>query len=702
MTSQLELLAEADRRGILTGPKKELFDEAKRRGLVGGRQMEMPPSRAGEAVDQVAEDLPALDMAVSRGTFGTVPLPVSAGMALGEILGSKTGRIGIGKSLNDYRENLIRFGQTAGEMVGVLGPNDRAQMEKQLGSNDDADRAFAKAQPTADLAGGMVADAAMTAWVPGSVGRGVLGAVSGAALGGATVLAGTGVDESPWANFGIGAALGAAAPLIGAAVGKVVNRLTTKPIQVINPTTRQFTPEAMQALEKAGTTPEQFVDEVALSLREKGATKEMLERFNLFKELGLEPTLPQVTRKNSDFLLQQEFRKDSNALTTHLANQDKILGQHMDRMITNAGGQAVDNIDAGILLSRTIFDRVNEVDAGIDDAYKAARLQANKAKIVSVPRLAAKLRAFAKDDNATNGLISSVVGDLEQRGLLSEMSAKGRKGSVELVEEVRKTINSLSGENPQARSRVARQLKEALDDDVAAAVGDDVFKPARQMKAQFERSLERARTTRRDAGKDTLLEMMIDNRSSPDQLVDAVMRKSTRSEDVSHLRNFLESGSPEQVQAGKQAIAEVKTAILRDVYKKATAGNGGLTEEMTLEFSGPKFKKALDSIGNQKLTALFDGEELSLLGKLSRVGELRVPTPMTQLGGGPSSAGMLASAGKDAMALMDVGDPQTSAFARLTGAAFRRVRQGAVERRLLNVESQLQKAIPDRIPADQL
>lgn len=676
-------LHEAARRGLLQGKKKAAYEEAVRRGLVAAAPSAGIGEKGDEAMRQVARDIPQ-NGAIVGGGLGV------AGMMIDPSL-----RVGMGSAFNDLGENVTKAGQYVGEKLGVLGPHDRARMEAEQSGDDQAFRALDAERPYSTTVGRGLGQAAMFAGIPGAQGplalRTGVAAIEGALTGVAT----TSETENPWVNFYIGGGLGALAPLAAKAVGHVVNKMSTKPIQVT--VDGRFTDEAIDVLNRAQTRPQDFADEVVAELRKSGLTKEQLQNFNAFRDLGLDPTRAQVTGMKSDFMVQQELAKTSNAVSTRLAEQDKILGDHIDALVAKTGGRASDNIDAGNAVSQAIFARVNEVDESISAAYQAARLSAEKSKVVSLTRTAAALRRMQSQDKASNGLVSAIKGDLEQRGLIEGFSAQGRRGSVELAEEARKFINQVASENPQARSRLAKELKEALDADVMAAVGDDVFKDARAAKTRFERSMERTRTTRRDAGARTLIESLVENRANPDTLVEQIIRKSTRSADVGQLKRFLESGTPEQVRAGREALAEVKAATLREIYKKATSGTG-LNEGGIPVFSGQKFKQALDSIGNAKMSVLFDADELTMIGKIARVGELRIPPQFTALGGGPSSRGALAAAGADVMDLVSPSDPQTSGLLRLTGGLFRRVKQSRLERSVLSPEQGLRKSTPSRAP----
>ena len=363
--------------------------------------------------------------------------------------------------------------------------------------------------------------------------------------------------------------------------------------------------------------------------------------------------------------------KGSNAIRTTLDNQEKIIATKVDDLIAAMGGKTTDTIDASISLARATQDRINAADEAVSAAYQAVREQLPTQKVVVPKGLVAQLRKFAPQDKASDGLVSAIWGDLQQRGLIGKGGRIQGKVSAEVAEEIRKNINAIASENPQSRSRIAKALKDALDDDVGRAVGDDLFRPARQAKSSLERSLERSSATRRDAGTRTLLEDIVENRANPDDLVPKIMRRSTRSEDVGQLVAFLKSGSADDIAKGQQALSELRSAVIRELYQKAASGK---TEAGGLMFSGKAFAKELDKIGGEKLRILFDPETLSSLGMLRRIGELRTPVQGTALGLGPSGRGAL----EVRNTLIDTADEATGRFIQLT-------------RKLLGVRKDLQQ-----------
>ncbi len=572
--------------------------------------------------------------------------------------------VGAGSAVNDVGENLGRLGARAGRAFGVLGQRDVDAYDQEMSQDDEAFRALREERPYSAGGGRLAMQIGMTAPVPGGVAGGMLTRMgTGALAGGASAALTSGPDDDPYTSFAVGAAAGAAAPLVVAGISSAITRLSKKPMQVM--VDGKFTDEALDFLEKAKISPDDLNRETVLELRKVGAlTKEQAERFNLFKEFDprLEPTQAQLTRTRTDFVVQQSAAKRSNIVSKALDEQEAIIRENVDSMIDAFGGRAVDSVDASNVLTTAVQKRINDADAAVDAVYKAAREALSDEKAIRADRLAATLRAYASDDPSTQGMLSAVQGDLTRRGILSESGRLQGRVSAEVAERVRQHINALIAENPSARSRIGRELKAAFDEDVAAAVGDDLFKPARAAKTKLERMLERARRTRRDNAPDTLLERVIDGRQSPDQLIPEIMaRKNTsRAEDVEQLMAFLKSGDAGDIQQGAEAIAELRSGIVRELLAKANMGSG-VTEAGVPIFSGAKFGKALDAMGNRKLSAIFDEDQLILLGRLRRVGDIRTPLPGTALGTGPTGLGMELVDNR----LMNMADKWTGGFASI-------------------------------------
>lgn len=569
--------------------------------------------------------------------------------------------VAAGSAVNDVGENLGRLGARAGQAFGVLGQGDVDRYDQTLEQDDAAFRALREERPVATGVGRTAAQIAMTAPVPGGVAGGVLtrmgtGALAGAATGALT----SGVDENPYTSLAIGATFGAAAPVVVSGISRAITRLAKKPMQVI--VDGQFTDEALEFLQRNNIEPSRLTRETATELRRIGAlTREQADNFNLFQQFDprMNPTMAQLTQTADDFQRQQELFKRSGAVREALDRQETIIRENVDAWITRSGGQARDSIDASNILAQTTQARIRAADEAINEGYRVIRESLPDAQVIRPSRLFAALQEYAPQNETSGGIVNAIWGDLKRRGVINAEGKLRGKVSPEIAEEIRKTINAISRENPKVPSRIASALKNALDDDVRGAVGDDLFRPIRQAKASLERSLERARVSARDMSGDSLLETIISNKASPDDLVPKIMRRSTRVEDVNQLMAFLRSGNADDIARGEQAINELRSAVIRELYEKAASGK---TESGGLMFSGKAFAKQLDSIGQSKLEAIFDQQTLTNLGQLRRIGELRTPVQGTALGLGPS--GQVAREVSNMAS--DVADEALGRFAKLT------------------------------------
>lgn len=604
--------------------------------------------------------------------------------------------IAMGSAVNDVGRNLGEIPQATGFNdflgdIGIIDPEREEARRQQVNARSIAREAGPRAaleaeQPINNAIGRGIGEAGMFAATGGAT------SIPAALIaGGSTAALASTPDQDPWVNFGVGASLGALVPVAAKSIASFVSRLSSKPLQALDDAGR-LTPEAKEVLIKADVAPEELGEDLVTQIRRSGVGEKEVDRIQLFEDLGIQPTTANVTQAPGDFVFQNQSVKTGGAVADLVAEQDKAISAHFDNMLESTGAEGVDLISSGQRALDVAFDRVNAVDEAVNQAYTAARAAAPQEKIVNVGRLASKMRQFRSQNP---DFIRSVKSDLEQRGLIDGLSAKGRRASVESVEEARQAIRQIINDDPAKRSRIGKQLIDALDDDVSAVAGTDVFKDARAVKSRFERSVERARTTRRDAGKATLLENVIENRVDAKDVINKV--RTARVEDIKQLKEFYLSGSQAEIEAGHRAWNEVRAGVLRDLYEKASPLSGKIDDQV-LGFSGPKFTKALNAIQNDRLNVLFSPEEMTMLGRLSRLGELRTPTVGTATGTGPSGVAVeLMGAGRDAATLATNLDPSTALLSRITFGLFSKIRQARAERRFVQPVQEIAKSLPKRI-----
>lgn len=502
---------------------------------------------------------------------------------------------------------------------------------------------------------GEIAGEAAPFLVPGaaisSIGSNALRILASGALGaseGGLIAAGRGEDiEGISKTAGIsGIAAGtleAIFPHVSRLGGALVRRVTGKaPSQPIINAAGEPSDELVQSLEAEGLTLEVLGRDARKLVEQQPETVDagllaqfarQTEREQLLRAQGLEPTPAQVTREADKFQAQQEAAKTSGRVREALEKQDRILSDKFDDIVVDSSGQPV---TSGSLIVDAITNKSVEVDQVISGLYRQARDQSQGAKNVRLNEFVSSLKRNAPSNEITKGLIKSIKGELQSRGIIDEQfKIIGRVG-VDTAEEIRKFINSQFNSTSDFGRGLSRKLKDSLDADVLKTAGEDVFRQARRAKAVFESDLSRARVSKFDTNKKSLVRDIVENKIDPDQLFDkAVLGKGTRASDLNQVKEFLQSGTDEQVQAGMQAWNDLRAESLQ--FIKDTTFTGPADEAGFQALSRAGLEKAMNRIGKEKAAVLFTPAERSFLRDMVEVSKIREPVRGTALGRGPSA-----------------------------------------------------------------
>lgn len=451
----------------------------------------------------------------------------------------------------------------------------------------------------------------------------------------------TNIDEGDVALAG---AFGFAAPFViekgGQASKGAFRRLTGKtPAASVLKPDGSLTDDAVKALEEARIQPSQLDDELRRQLTKDGVlTPEQAQRYNLFRKQGVDPTRAQITQTADDFQAQQEFAKTSNAVRSRLDSQEAALIQRGEDIAESTAGLTDDVADTGQTVYEAVIKKVTDLDDEVSSLYNAARTAASAEKGIRPEGLLETLSKTSGQNQLSGGLHRAVFSELKQRGLTGPgMKASGRI-DVNAAEEIRQTINQFMRDNPASR-RLGRQFIDALDDDVLAMAGDDVFKSARQARVNLSKAIEKSRLSKFDKNMDSTVQKILENNIAPERIFDkVVVSKSGRIDDLRKLKEFLLDGTPEQIEVGTQAWNNLRGQTVRHLVKKATstAGKTEGQEAGQAVFNGNIFRKEVEKVGRQKLKELF-GDDLQQILDLKDVGVLRIPVSGTQQGKGPSA-----------------------------------------------------------------
>jgi hypothetical protein len=498
--------------------------------------------------------------------------------------------------------------------------------------------ALKEEQPVATIGGEVVGEAAPFLLPGGAVGKvatlpGRVAASAGlGALEAGVITRGQGGDfdeQIRAAGLGgtVAGTLEAVIPIIGRLGGKLIRRTLGK-----EPTTRVLdaagnpSAELRQALEESGLT----LDDISIAARRQIETEGIDEpaaliRKQFLEEQGIIPTRAQVTGDPTDFQTQQELFKTSNKVRRAIEGQEVALAKGFDNAISDTGGSAVKSNSPVI---DTIADRAIDQDAAISEAYKEAKRRAVGESVIAPENLVQGIKSIAGSDRATGGLASATRDILREKGLIGKKLKLQGRVNAEVAEQIRADMNGLfTSLTPFGRQKL-KVLKDALDEDVAAAVGEDVFANARDAKATFEKSLTRAKVNKFDDRKKNLVRDILENKINPDRFLDqAITSKTVRSSDIQQLKDYLLID-----EAGQEAWNDLRAESMQRIKDIAFSEVGG-----DVAISRANMERALDTFGEEKLNIIFSPEENKFLRDMLKVTKLREPKRGTALGRGPSA-----------------------------------------------------------------
>ena len=425
---------------------------------------------------------------------------------------------------------------------------------------------------------------------------------------------------------GLEAVLPSAVRIGSSLVRRVLGRTPAKP--VID-TAGRPSEELLDALNKSGLS---FKDLGAsarnIVTKETGNDPAEVVRKAFLEQQGIAPTQAQVTREASDFQTQQELAKTSGAVRTALEEQQAALTSRFDTGVEEALGAATNPSSS---VSEAILGKASVLDNQISQLYKQAREAADGGATVKINKLSSSLKSLRGSDKATGGAISSVIGDLRNKGILNNKLDVVGNISIEQAEEARKLMNQLFDPQNGFRNIKLRELKDALDEDVLSTVGKDVFADARKAKRDFETGLDKVKLSKFDSNKTNIVRDILENKIDPDEMVNKVVLSSrTNAADLKQLKRYLDDAPN-----GKEAFNDLRGDTMEFLREKAFTGQ--VDSQGFQAFNVDGLRKALSRIKKPKMDVLFSKQEQKFLTDLVKTGKLLQPVRGTGIGKGPSA-----------------------------------------------------------------
>jgi len=660
MQTKMQLLQEAARRGIVPkNPKmKALYDEALKRGIITPKSIEEPTEQP---------DLNIPEIRPTEGSLGTGTSPILEAMrkarAMEDVKSALTPDEPVSDIPAEYQElgketaegpgGFLKTGAIStgrglykiGRAIGIADPETEAEKL--------AFQALEKERPITTAVGGAIGET--LPFLPFGVGAATLkGPIKRfAAEVGLGFIEGGAIAKGEGRKFGsqlmsagiggtIAGAMELGIPVVGFIGSKIVRKVTgKKPTGPLLTKIGQPTPELQKALDSAGLTFEDMTDASIQILKDQprlvdpnqAARKAFLEGQGLTDSAA--PTTAQVTRGATEFQAQQEAAKTTGEVGARLEAQQGVLTNRFDETIAGTGGQPV---TSGSPIADHVLNRSTELDNEIYGLYEVARERLTDTEQVDLSKTFARLKSMEPSDSVMGHPIKAIQGEAKRLGLIDADGKILRKATVEESELLRKFSNQLFNSVTDHGRTGLRNFRNAIDDDVTKSAGEDIFKQGRQAKAKFEADLSRSKISKFDKRKRSIIRDILENKDNvnpEDFLNKTVLSKTVRATDIRDIKNYLNTGTPEQVIAGKQAFDDLRAETLE--WIKNTSFIGPEDANGVRNLSRDKLTKAIDKIGKEKLDVMFSKAEVSFLNDMVKVSKLLEPVRGTFQGKGPSA-----------------------------------------------------------------
>lgn len=420
------------------------------------------------------------------------------------------------------------------------------------------------------------------------------------------------------------------APAALQGISNKIKNTVDDPDIVIFDDSGQFTEAAIQKLEKLDAEKKAVVGEAVAA----GAvlTSEQARRLNLFQERGVPALKADITRDTADSIAQQQRIKEGEGKPAIIAaEQEAALTRAVEEGIEGTGAVAIDAEEMGTAVAGVIKNRATELDSQITQAYAAAKQSAQGQAVVDLSGYVEFVKSQRGKENITGGVLTSAMTDLRNNGLIGKDA--NTMVTVEVAERLRQGLNAnFSGAKPPGKVMI-RQLKDEIDNDVIGAVGEDVFGDARAAKIRFEAAIKKSKRDKFDVTKGSLVEDILSNKIEEDKIFEHILKRSTRSDDIVKLREFLVKEGGEE---GLQAWFDIKGQVLRHALDQAL-GTLQIREGGKAAFNVNKFRNEIKRLRGKKYDVLFNADEKKLIADITEIGMARIPIQGTALGEGATS-----------------------------------------------------------------
>ncbi len=601
----IELLLEAERRGILPPDKAELLQEARKRGLVPAATSAQPSTQQAQAPSAPpAQPTSAMDVAKQVGAELTAP--IQTGLTLGS---------GLLAQIPAGIRGLIELGITQDPAKAAQAVEEWQQMLTIAPQSKTAQAALegvGKVGEVLAIPGQAVGGALAERGMPGLATAAQLGTdiLSGGALG-KVATAGKQAVQAGRAAAAARRAMPAEVPppqvsIIRPPAEELAQRMQAQAARAEAAGTAQQAP--MMAAAPASTLPPiapmPEVKSVALSVSPlEGKTlsaKSISDRTDVLKSLGFEEgQMRQGARTGDKWQANKETQLSKMDDGAEMRDQFELETQKMSdyaQGIANELGVELKKapIDRGSLIISPLEQYAQAFKQRISSLYKAAdevAAQSGRIQLNNFQNTLGKNSMFATSEAVA--LRKGVRSYLKEQGLIDK-DGNILPMNAQQAEAVKQYMTPLwDRKNANAYSA----LRDSLDDDVISVLGEQVYGPARALRTQYSNIFE----------KPTSIAKLLDidgpegiNRAvSKEKVADFIASKART--DQAQFKRIIDTldgiSDPSLQPLAQNAIKEIRGSILDDIFK------GNLNDQMVWSNNPQALTKALAPYGG-KLDAI--------------------------------------------------------------------------------------------------
>ena len=449
---------------------------------------------------------------------------------------------------------------------------------------------------------------------------------------------------------------------------RVYNRLTGKRAaavaNVLDERTGQFKPEAIREMRQTASSQDidnqvfnamideaesgalnasqmqQFARMMDEYITSGQATPAQMERYNLFKRMGIEPTRAQVTRTADDFTVQQDLAKETGSVRSALESQQQQLRRAFETAEAGTGGAVRAETSP---LQQAVIDKALKLDDEISVLYQRANEMYPDTPSIDIRGYIRALLDNKIYNQKSGGTYAALIGQIKRDfGVDITKLDDPIMVTPRQAETIRQTANDLYAPNTaldgtaSTSNRIISDVKEALDQDVGLALGDDAYETARNAYAEFRRGLDPDQLSKFSRNQKSLIRDLLEERIPAERVFERVVAsKGYTAADLRALKNYIVGREGTINPVGAAAWRDLKAETI--AYIRDSVFKGPLDELGGQSLSRAALENMLNTrIGRDKLKIIFNKDELQFLDDMLSLSKIIEPIGGKIQGSGPT------------------------------------------------------------------